>query len=76
MTKIELIIGKKNKKGIFKKTKWYPNSIVISAREHQEYTELKELKGQIEAVRGGDYIRHLLGMHTSNDLQNRDMREI
>lgn len=48
--KKELVIGTRNKKGLIKKTKWLPNHIVISRKEHQEYLKLKE---EIKRLRDG-----------------------
>ena len=41
---IELVIGTRNKKGIIKKTKWYPNSMIISREAYNEYIDLRNKK--------------------------------
>lgn len=42
MTEMELVIGMRNKKGIIKKIKWYPNKVLIDKEDYDKYIELKE----------------------------------
>jgi len=41
-----LIMGKRNKKGIFRKIKWLSDAVIISKEEYAEYMDLKYKAGK------------------------------
>jgi hypothetical protein len=47
---IELVIGTRNKKGLIKKIKWYPEKILINKEQYEEYLELKEKFERVRMV--------------------------